>query len=167
MKRKKPVISYQIRPGIILIGGGILVLGISALVYFVTKGVRNRHNETAGNQAVSKTKKELKALEKQGIQPTMTEAEFEILSNQIHTSIRYSAVADDKGRAEALLKTRPQNQADVLALIKAYGKRELQVFGLPDGPAKDLPSAISEELSQSRIDRINRTYQSKGITFRF
>ncbi|MEO0640792.1 MAG: hypothetical protein AAFY70_13765, partial [Bacteroidota bacterium] len=61
----------------------------------------------------------------------------------------------------------PQNQADVLALIKAYGKRELQVFGLPDGPAKDLPSAISEELSQSRIDRINRTYQSKGITFRF
>ena len=165
-KKTSPRFQLKIHPGQLLIGAGILLLGGTA-VYVAAKTIGNPHNESRGDDLFSQTNKDLKDLERQGIQKTMSQSEIEALANQVHNAIRYSAVADDKGRAEALLKARPQNQADVLSLIQAYGDRQLHMFGLPDGGLKDLPTSISEELSNSRIERINQVYASKGIRFRF
>lgn len=164
-KRKK-LPSLKVSPGQLLIGTGFLLLGAAA-IFLVRSTVGSPHNETSGDDIFSQSKKDLKDLERQGISPTLSQTALESLANQIHNAIRYSAVADDKGRAEALLKTRPKNQADVLALIRAYGDRQLHMFGFPDGGKKDLPTAIGEELSRTQLSRINQVYQSKGITFRF
>jgi len=88
------------------------------------------------------------------------------VADGIHESLKYSAVSDNKAEAERLLKM-PKNNCDVLALIRLYGKRQLYVFGLPDGDVKTLQQTVISELSTSRITNVNKDYEKKGITLRF
>ncbi|MEL6190817.1 MAG: hypothetical protein AAFR66_02165 [Bacteroidota bacterium] len=122
-----------------------------------------RSNDSSVEDAANRA---IRDAQNAGEQPTYSDVQFTAIASTIHESLRFSVFADNKAQAERALLLMNKD-IDVYKLIKTYGKRWHHMFGVPDGPAKDLPQAISGELSESRKANINRNYQLKGMTFRW
>ncbi|MEO0896284.1 MAG: hypothetical protein AAFY71_07805 [Bacteroidota bacterium] len=137
----------------LLIVGAGLVLGNWALSLF-------------GDDLLEVSEKAFRQRANQGQRTTHPDYTIEAFADQIHESLRYSMVADNKDRAESLLKMM-NNDMDVLALITAYGRRQLRMFGLPDGNKKNLPETIASELWANQIARVNKLYEERGIQHRW
>ena len=84
--------------------------------------------------------------ETQGVATTQSAAIAQANANTIYESLKYSAVADNKDAALAVLKT-VNNNADVAQLITKYGVKQHYFFGLNDGAPKDLIKVINSESS--------------------
>lgn len=98
--------------------------------------------------------------------PTKSEAEFQVIADQIYNDLRYSAASDNKSDAGYQV-ARVKNNADFWLLYKLFGKRREYLFGIPSGSLMDLSSFIRSNLSDKAIKTINSNYASKGIKFRF
>jgi hypothetical protein len=101
-----------------------------------------------------------------GTAPTMSEAKFKEIADKIFKAMDgYQTDNKEINDLFALLK----NNDDVMALIAAYGIREVssgQFNPLPDFTG-NLPEAIADELSQSEISDLNSILVKNGITIRF
>ncbi|MCI4667441.1 MAG: hypothetical protein MRZ79_04715 [Bacteroidia bacterium] len=144
------------------IGAGLTITG-AGLVWF---GLSRFKSEETEARVDGEAAKELKKEAQKGNFPSLSSFQLKAFADQVYSVLKHSAVADDKARAETLLKEM-NNQADVLGLIAAYGKKQHYWFGLPDGEPQDLPAAISRELSASAIRRVNKLYQERGIKYRW
>jgi len=107
-----------------------------------------------------------KNLNERGIDLTKSKAECDQIADAIYNDLRYSSVDDDKADAGYQI-ARVQNDADVIYLIKSFGKRQEYFFFLPTGSPKGLTEFITSNLTRDNINLINDNYKRKGIKFRF
>jgi hypothetical protein len=101
-----------------------------------------------------------------GTAPTMTSAKFKEISDKIFNAFEgYGTDTKTINNQFALLK----NNDDVMALIAAYGIREVSSGNynpLPDFTG-NLPETIADEFSQSEISELNSILVKSGISIRF
>jgi len=97
---------------------------------------------------------------------TFAPADYTALADSIYSSLRYSALDDNKKEAKRILLLM-ENSCDIHYLTQKFGIRREYFFGIPNGPAKPLHPFISSNLSKSAIEEINADYAAKGIKFRF
>jgi len=107
-----------------------------------------------------------KNLNARGIDLTKSKAEWDQIADTIYNDLRYSSLDDDKADAGYQI-ARVQNDADVIYLIKSFGKRQEYFFFLPTGSPKGLTEFITSNLTRDNINLINDNYKRKGIKFRF
>ncbi|MEO1382139.1 MAG: hypothetical protein AAFV78_02750 [Bacteroidota bacterium] len=113
--------------------------------------------------------KELNERLKQGERLSYTPSTYEALASRIYEAVKYYGWDDSESKAEAALK-QMKNTADILYLIRIYGRRQLYVIawaGIPDGRPLNLAETVTDEFSQSRINRVNAYFQQQGIQFQF
>jgi len=107
-----------------------------------------------------------KNLNARGIDLTKSKAEWDQIADAIYNDLRYSSVDDDKADAGYQI-ARVQNDADVIYLIKSFGKRQEFFFFLPTGSPKGLTEFITSNLTRDNINLINDNYSRKGMNFKF
>lgn len=107
-----------------------------------------------------------KNLASRGIKLSKSKAEFDIIADTIYNDLKYSAIADNKSDA-AYQVARVQNDADILYLIKSFGTRQENLFGIPNGSKQSLPEFITSNLSRDTINLINSNYSRKGMKYKF
>jgi len=107
-----------------------------------------------------------KNLNARGIDLSKSKAEWDEIANTIYNNLRFSAIADNKADAGYQV-ARVQNDADVIYLIKTFGKRQEYLFGIPSGSPMGLTEFITSNLTRKNINLINDNYKRKGIKFRF
>jgi len=107
-----------------------------------------------------------KNLNARGIDLTKSKAEWDQIADTIYNDLRFSALADNKADAGYQV-SRVKNDADMIYLIKTFGKRQEYLFGLPSGSPMGLSEFITSNLDRSNIDLINDNYTRKGMKFKF
>jgi hypothetical protein len=107
-----------------------------------------------------------KNLNARGIDLTKSKAEWDQIADTIYNDLRYSALADNKADAGYQV-SRVKNDADMIYLIKTFGKRQEYLFGIPSGSPMGLSEFITSNLDRSNIDLINDNYSRKGMKFKF
>jgi len=107
----------------------------------------------------------------QGMTPSYPDAQYKTYANSIYNGMRY-AIGDDYGLVEEILK-KMQNDLDVALLIDAFGIKQNFAFGIPTGDPIDMITMIKSELGNDyfgltdyRVQRVNRDWQTKGITYK-
>ena len=107
-----------------------------------------------------------KNLNARGIDLTKSKAEWDQIADTIYNDLRYSAIADNKADAGYQV-SRVKNDADIIYLIKTFGKRQEYLFGIPSGSPMGLTEFITSNLDRSNINLINDNYSRKGMKFKF
>jgi len=107
-----------------------------------------------------------KNLNARGIDLTKSKAEWDQIADTIYNDLRFSALADNKADAGYQV-SRVKNDADMIYLIKTFGKRQEYLFGIPSGSLMGLTEFITSNLDRSNIDLINDNYSRKGMKFKF
>jgi hypothetical protein len=107
-----------------------------------------------------------KNLNARGIDLTKSKAEWDQIADTIYNDLRFSALADNKADAGYQI-SRVKNDADIIYLIKTFGKRQEYLFGLPSGSPMGLSEFITSNLDRTNIDLINDNYSRKGMKFKF
>ena len=107
-----------------------------------------------------------KNLNARGIDLTKSKAEWDQIADTIYNDLRFSALADNKADAGYQV-SRVKNDADMIYLIKTFGKRQEYLFGIPSGSPMGLTEFITSNLDRSNIDLINDNYSRKGMKFKF
>ena len=107
-----------------------------------------------------------KNLNARGIDLTKSKAEWDQIADTIYNDLRFSALADNKADAGYQV-SRVKNDADIIYLIKTFGKRQEYLFGLPNGSPMGLSEFITSNLDRSNINLINDNYSRKGMKFKF
>jgi hypothetical protein len=107
-----------------------------------------------------------KNLNARGLALTKSKAEWDAIADTIYNDLRYSALADNKDDAGYQV-ARVKNDADIIYLIKTFGKRQEYLFGLPSGSPMSLAEFITSNLDRENINLINDNYSRKGMNFKF
>ncbi len=97
--------------------------------------------------------------------PTLSEIEMASIANSVYEDIQYSWISNDLNDAVRQL-CRVKNTADILGVIKAYGRRTLKTFGIPRG-SFTLEESVASQLGTGDKDFVNRYYDAQGINFNF
>lgn len=129
----------------------------------ITKTEEEKAKEKSDAANISEVEKNLNA---RGIDITKSKAEWDQIADAIYNDLRFSAFDDDKEDAGYQI-ARVQNDADIIYLIKTFGKRQEYFFGLPIGSPKNLTEFITSNLTREKINLINDNYTRKGIKFKF
>ncbi len=129
----------------------------------ITKTEEEKAKEKSDAANISEVEKNLNA---RGIDITKSKAEWDQIADAIYNDLRFSMLDDDKEDAGYQL-ARVQNDADIIYLIKTFGKRQEYFFGLPIGSPKNLTEFITSNLTREKINLINDNYTRKGIKFKF
>jgi hypothetical protein len=129
----------------------------------ITKTAEEIAKEKSDASNLSEIEKNLNAM---GVDLTKSKAEWDQIADTIYNDLRFSAIADDKADAGYQV-TRVKNDADMIYLIKTFGKRQEYLFGLPSGSPMGLTEFITSNLSREKINIINGNYASKGMKFKF
>ena len=129
----------------------------------ITKTEEEKAKEKSDAANISEVEKNLNA---RGIDLTKSKAEWDQIADAIYNDLRFSSLDDDKEDAGYQV-ARVQNDADIIYLIKTFGKRQEYFIGLPIGSPKNLTEFITSNLSREKINLINANYSSKGIKFKF
>jgi hypothetical protein len=107
-----------------------------------------------------------KNLNARGVDLSKSKAEWDQIADTIYNDLRFSAVADNKADAGYQV-SRVKNDADMIYLIKTFGKRQEYLFGFPSGSPMGLTEFITSNLNRDQINLINDNYSRKGMKFKF
>ncbi len=116
------------------------------------------------------TKKEvtddIKKLEKQGITLSYALSQYEIWASQILQALNTVVFMENE---EAIIRILGymKNDADILQLIKAFGKRELDGGLFMNKGSGTLPEVIAFALDEDEIKVVNLGFQRRGLKYRF
>jgi len=152
----------------------LITAGIAVGAYlFVIKPILQKLGITKTAEEIAKEKSDAsnlseieKNLNAMGVDLTKSKAEWDQIADTIYNDLRFSAIADDKADAGYQV-ARVKNDADMIYLIKTFGKRQEYLFGLPSGSPMGLTEFITSNLSREKINIINSNYASKGMKFKF
>lgn len=139
---------------------GILVVG--GLVYWAGKELGFFSTPSGSLPAADRVIQEGAS----GSAPNFNDLQYQAFADTIHDALRDSWIADDKPTAKRVLLYM-QNILDLAKLVKAYGDRTTYLFGIPDGPPKNLAQTIAGELSEEDLEAINNIYRLRGIQYSF
>jgi hypothetical protein len=129
----------------------------------ITKTAAEIQKEKSDAANINEIEKNLNAL---GLSLTKSKAEWDQIADSIYNDLRFSAIADNKADAGYQV-ARVKNDADMIYLIKTFGKRQEYLFGLPSGSPMGLAEFITSNLTRENINLINNNYTSKGMNFKF
>ena len=152
----------------ILMTGGVLLLAYFGIIKPILSSVgifKSEKEKAAEKEIEDKVNKRIADLNKTQ-KSTKSDAEWQLIAEQIYNDLRYSALDDNKKDA-AYQIARVKNDIDFFTLYKAFGKRREYLFGLPAGAEMDLPQFIRSNLSTNTINQINDNYKRKNIKFRY
>ena len=139
--------------GVLAVAG---VVGGGFLLYKLTKiltGETRREIREASNVA-----SELQAVQNSLSYPA---SQYDTLANIIETA-GFDVGTDEDAIYNVFRKL--NNNADYLALTKAWGNRTIYDWGIPD--QYTLAQYLTYELGADEIQRVNNILNSKGITYR-
>jgi hypothetical protein len=130
-----------------------------------------KDSETKANEAVQiQTQKELDAYLKNN-KLSYPVSQYATWANSIHNATMYG-IGDNYGLVKTILMLM-KNNADVAKLITAYGARQNYVFGIPQGPERDLLTNIRAELGDEylglytgKLNDIRADWEKKKITYK-
>lgn len=164
---------YDRQPGAVKI---IVVAGIALLGYSLYR--RMRHNQevkeanTAGDIALT----ELQKLAARGIYPTMSDAQYETMSQKLVQAM--NGCGTDMSMIKQVF-SQLKNDADVQKLIAQFGVRYYEPCWISEADAYavwlfndqayggGLPTWLSYDLDSGDISVVNKILSDKGITFQF
>jgi len=150
--------------------GVIAVAGV-AIVYFTTKSIiksiKKKKQEQDDNDLLDASERERRELDKQGIKQVVSNAQLEAFSQKLAEAF------NDCGTTEASVYAvfnGLKNKADLMQLIKIYGKRPYSGC-LLQGEFGDmnytLPRAIESELDSAEMKKVNDILRRKNIDYQF
>lgn len=144
----------------------VAIGGVAALGFAIYRGVKKRLSLAGAFDEKRKVKDELKNLGEKGIKPTLTEAEYAAMANQLVASFDgYGSKVSEIYKVFDKLK----NDADVMKLIDSYGIREISSGRFNPEPnfKGTLAGAITEEMAGQEIAFANSVLKKKGIKITF
>lgn len=102
------------------------------------------------------------------VPPRMLDSEIAATANALVEDLTYSHPFGDSSQQldAAHQLTKPGTTADLLRLIKQYGKHMITYFGIPAG-SFTLEETVTRKLDSYIIDEINNYYSAQGIAFKF
>jgi hypothetical protein len=152
----------------------LTTVGIAVAAYlivikplFQTLGITKTEEEKAKEKSdAANVLEQEKNLNVRGISLTKSKAEWDQIADIIYNDLRYSALNDNKADAGYQV-SRVKNDADILYLIKTFGKRQEYLLGIPSGSPMSLNEFITSNLTRDNINLINDNYKRKGMAFKF
>lgn len=157
---------------LLIYAGGLAILYFGVLRPILNKfGItKSQADQQAQKEIEEQRKKQLdqqqSQLQQQGIKPTKTDQEWQVIADTIYEDLRYAFYADNKKDAVYQV-ARVKNDADFWLLYRKFKKRRDYVLGIPSGDLMDLPNYLKANLSKEDFDVINDNYRRKNIKFRF
>lgn len=160
--------------------GVISIIGVGAVTfigYQIYITIKNKQDLANSLEAQKLADKELNDLKKQGISPTKTPAQFEVLSAKINEAVNDCGTETKKQFIVFLIGL--NNRADLLSLISVFGVRYYRPCAVtqPISYARflindktfggDLSTLLSYDLDSSEMAKINSILKSKRIDFTF
>lgn len=163
---------------------GVIVVGGAAVVYFtatrIFRNIKNARNKRDAKKTQSEVKSELAQLQQQGIKKSYPDSQYNAWADKIEKQfdgIDWKQNWFDKdvpiigqwsgsGKSVAEIFKQLKNNADLLALVAAYGVRTYDQAGVFTGDfTGNLYQAIQDELDKGEIDALNALLKKKGITY--
>ena len=149
-------------------------VGIALAAYFVVvRPILQKFGIIKTKEELEKIKTEAENIQEfenkinaSGIQLSKSKTEWDQIADTIYNDLRYSLLDDNKEDA-AYQIARVQNDADIIYLLKTFGKRQEYFFGLPVGSPKGLFEFINTNLSRENINLVNNNYKRKGLKYKF
>jgi len=128
-------------------------------------------SEKKSQEFVKTIKDDISQFKAKGMNQSYPDSQYTTYANSVYNGMRY-AIGDDYATVEEILK-KMQNDLDVALLIDAFGIRQNFAFGVPTGDPVDMVTMVKSELGNEylgltdyRVQRINRDWQTKGITYK-
>lgn len=100
--------------------------------------------------------------------PRMLDSEIAATANALVEDLTYSHPFGDSSQQQdaAHQLTKPGTTADLLRLIKQYGKHLITYFGIPAG-SFTLEETVTRKMDADIIAEINKYYDAQGMNFNF
>jgi hypothetical protein len=146
-----------------------VVGGVAIVSYMVYKKIKK---EKEDREQKINIKNEIEEAIKRGLKKSFPDSQYVSKANQIYEGMKYG-IGDDYGSVRDILMTM-KNDLDVLSIMRAFGKRQAYVLGIPQGEPKDLFTFVRAELGNEyagltsyKMDAINKDWAKKGIKYKF
>lgn len=164
---------YERQPGAVKV---IAVAGIAALGYVVYRSIKRSADIKRANEAANLAAGELVELGQQGIHPTLSDLQFEQMSQTIVTAIDGCGTDEDSIFS---VFNQLNNEADIRKLIVVFGVRYTQPCSITSPISYSIWLANDQafggplnvflryDLSDSDISKINSILRGKGIVYQF
>jgi len=147
--------------------GIIAVAGVAAGgfgLYKLYQYTQHMHETQGEKSEIKESKKDLIQLSDTGIKPTYPDSEYKIIANALFTAM------DGCGTYAGAIGSqfaKAKNNADMLKISTAYGRRNKSCFLTGGGMEGTLEQHVLDELSDSETAILNATLKNRGITYTF
>lgn len=149
--------------GVIAIG---ILAGVGYIAYKIMKATQNLKDTKGSRKEDNAVSNDLSQLISSGKGPTLPPSQISGLANTLFQAMDgYNT--DERAIYSVFVKVK--NDADVLAIIKAYGIRELSSgkFNPEPNLKGSLTEAFTSELNRNEIAQLNMILAKKAIKHRF
>lgn len=149
--------------GVIAIG---ILAGVGFLAYKLIKASKDLKQGKGSREEDRAVNNDLDKLITNGKGPSLSQSQIMGSANTLFTAM--DGYASDESAIYSVF-AKAKNDADVLAIIKAYGIREVSSGKLNPEPniKGSLSMALTSELSRTEIGALNMLLAKKGIKHRF
>jgi hypothetical protein len=150
----------------------ILITGLAVGYFAILKPILNRLHLTKSEEEKNREKRRKKQLdekvkeEAKRVRRHLSDAELQIIADNIYENIATSWWADEKEKAAGIIYNKIINDSDWWQLVKLFGRRQEYYFGLPTGGLKDLESFLKTNLSDDQIRRLNNGFRLYKMKYR-
>ena len=147
--------------GVIAVAG-VVVGGFG--LYKLYQYTQHMHETQGEKSEIKESGKDLSQLSDTGIKPTYPDSEYKIIADALFTAVNgcgtYSVAI---GNQFAKVK----NNADMLKISTAYGRRNKSCWLTGGGMEGTLQQHLTDELSDTEMSILNSNLKKKGITYTF
>jgi len=134
--------------GTVVILSIVIVAGVGFALYRgIKKGIENLQENAEEREQRKELESDLEKLEKQGVKPTISDADATALVNQIKTGLDGCEMSGTEIQIKDAILQKIQNQADWVLLQQKFGKQLIDNCGLGTGDTEyDLKTLLMEQL---------------------
>lgn len=164
---------YERQPPVVKI---IVAAGLGLLGYSVYRSIRHSQEVRDASQAATAAAEELAALANQGVHPSYSDSQYEVLVNQLVQAMNGCGTDEDQVYQ---VFSQIRNSADVRKLLVAFGVQYYQpcaatspvsysIWLINDQAyGGDLATFLSYDLSSDELNEINSILQGNGVDLQF
>ncbi len=158
----KPSFIHELPPwakGVLAVAG---ILAVAASAYGIYRWNKNRIADAGAKAETGNIDKEAADLQRKGIKLTRPQSQIDSIANSFFVAM--NGIGSDSTAIYAAA-SQIRNQADLLAVKKAYGIRELSSGSFNPVPnfRGTLSQALAEELDSSERNALNLMLAKKGV----
>jgi hypothetical protein len=150
----------------------ILVTGLAVGYFAILKPILNRLHLTKSEEEKNREKRRKKQLDEKVKEETKrvarrkSDAELQIVADNIYENIATSWWSDEKEKAAGILYDKITTDSDMWQLIKLFGRRQEYWYGLPTGGLKDMETFMKTNFSADQIRRLNNGFRLYKMKYR-